>query len=322
MEVNMIGNTEIKERLADTALSVLVQSNKITKDDFSNLGLQYGYLFTTNEGELEGLFRITYSGKAEYFATQKGKLMNVNISDEQFAGITAQMKSLHPCLNSISETNNQKKRREQNNKFLSKKNIAFSNSLISRWDEDKVTLKSHEEICKRAIACLILIQISCDIRKNNKEESLKFFMPMLEKFGVMDVLNSKEKRIIDGTYTEQDIIDMDWAYEAYWALCWSLKLVKDISDGGEICDCQKAIKFVINSDSLKDFMKLTKLRKTDEILDMLDLYYRYNWAINDSRINPNSSIGSLNPSIVIERRRALEWIVSDAGDWYDIEMNA
>ena len=98
---------------------------------------------------------------------------------------------------------------------MSKKKIAFSNSLVSRWDDDKVTLKSHEEICKRAIACLIVIQISCDIRNNNKEESLKFFMPMLEKFGVMDVLNSKEKRIIDGTHTEQDIIDMDWAYEAY-----------------------------------------------------------------------------------------------------------
>lgn len=322
MEINLMGNTEIKERLADTALSVLMQNNLITKEDFRSLGLYYGYLFQTDDGALEGLFRITYSDKAHYFAAQKGQLMHVNISEEQFIGISEQMKTMHPCLTAIPETNNQKNRREKNNKILSKKKIAFSEKLVSRWDEDKVTLKSHEDICKRAIACLIAIQISCDARNGSKEESLEFFMPLLEKFNAKDVLNSKEKRIIDGTYSEQDLVDMDWAYEAYWALCWSLGLVNDIADGGEICDCQKAIKFVVDSDSLDEFMKKTKLRKTDDILDMLDLYYRYNWAINDSKVNPNSSIGSLNPSIVIERRRGLEWLVSDADDWYEIEMNA
>lgn len=322
MEINLMGNTEVQERLANTALSVLVQNNKITKDDFGSLSLQYGYLFKTEEDELEGLLRICYSDKTEYFAAQKGNLMNVNISNEQFASICDQMKTLHPCLNSIPETINQKKRREQNNKFLSKKKIAFSNSLVSRWDEDNVTLKSHEEICKRAIACLIVVQISCDIRENNKEESLKFFIPMLEKFGVMDVLNSKEKRIIDGTCTEEDIVDMDWAYEAYWALCWSLNLIKDISDASKICDCRKAIKLVIKSSDFKSFMKKTKLRKKEKILDMLDLYFRYNWAINDKKVNPNSSIGLLNPSVVMERRRGLEWLVSDTSDWYDIELNA
>ena len=65
---------------------------------------------------------------------------------------------------------------------------------------------------------------------------------------------------------------------------------------------------------------------TDEVgvdsLDMQDLYYRYQWAINDSKINPGSSKGELDPSVVIERRRALEWVLSDENDWYDIQLNA
>ena len=43
---------------------------------------------------------------------------------------------------------------------------------------------------------------------------------------------------------------------------------------------------------------------------------------NGNEFNPESSIGNLNPSIVIERRRGLEWIVTDVEDWYDIDMQA
>ena len=57
-------------------------------------------------------------------------------------------------------------------------------------------------------------------------------------------------------------------------------------------------------------------------MDMLDLYLRYNWAINDAKVNPQASIGKLNPSTVIERRRGLEWVVSDVEDWYEISMRA
>ena len=55
---------------------------------------------------------------------------------------------------------------------------------------------------------------------------------------------------------------------------------------------------------------------------MKDLYYRYNWAINNKYVDTNAKIGNLNPSNVIERRRALEWILSDENDWYNLQLNA
>ena len=66
-------------------------------------------------------------------------------------------------------------------------------------------------------------------------------------------MNSKEKRVIEGSYSAQDVIDMDWAYEAYWTLCWCLNLVDDISDGGLLCDCTQALSFVIKSNSFDEF---------------------------------------------------------------------
>ena len=47
---------------------------------------------------------------------------------------------------------------------------------------------------------------------------------------------------------------------------------------------------------------------------MLDLYYRYHWAVVENSINPETSIANLNPSVVSERRRGLEWIISDKKD--------
>ena len=324
METNQIYNRELKENLVNAAVGVLMNNELITQDDFASLGVSMGYLFTKDDGQIEGLFQISFSGKAYYFAAQNGNLMMVNINDAMFEQTVNYMKSNHPCLlnEELPETKVQKKRREKNNKIASKKKISTADMLMTRWDDDNVVLKDKETICKRALASFFVIQIACDIGKGNYEEGLDYFKPMLENFGLMDQLNSKEQRIIDGTYSQQDAIDMDWAYEAYWALCWALGLVKDISDAGSVCDCDKAIKFAMNCNSIEEFAKKCKLRDKEDILDMLDLYFRYNWAVNDAKVNPNASIGDLHPSIVIERRRGLEWIITDVEDWYDLSMQA
>ena len=53
-----------------------------------------------------------------------------------------------------------------------------------------------------------------------------------------------------------------------------------------------------------------------------DLYYRYNGAINNKKVDSNTTIGNLDASNVIERRRGIEWVLSDIDDWYDIQLNA
>lgn len=324
MEINQAYNRELKENLVNAAIGVLVENNLITNEEFPGLGISMGYLFTTEENQLEGLFQIGFSGKTYYFAAQKGKLMMVNIDENMFQQTVAYMEANHPCLKNdeLPETKIQKKRREKNNKLVGKMKISVSDKLMTRWNDDEITLKDKETICKRMIACFYAIQIACDIAQNNYEESLKYFKPFVEKFGITDQLNSKEKRILDGTYSTQDAIDMDWAYEAFWALSWCLGFVRDISDAGKICDCQKAIYLIQSCESVQDLVKKSKLRSKEEILDMLDLYYRFNWAINDAKVNPNASIGKLNPSIVIERRRGLEWVVSEVWDWYDLTFPA
>jgi len=323
MEVNQMFNRNLKEILVNTAIGVLEEKDMITEEDFKGLSVGIGYIFKTKEQQIEALFKLSFNDKEFYFAAQKGKLMIVDISASTYEQIVNRMKIDHPCLTNdeLPETEVQKKRREKNNKIISDRGVTTSERLMTHWEDSEVQLKDMDTLCKRALASFFTIQIACDINNGNYEESIEYFKPMLEKFGLMDQLNSKEKRIVDGTYSRQDAIDMDWAYESYWAVCWCLGLVEDISDVSQICDCDQAIRFV-RGQTPEQFMEKCKLRDKEEILDILDLYFRYHWAINDSKVNPEASIDNINPSIILERRRGLEWVVSDEEDWYDLSMYA
>lgn len=325
METNQINNVRIKEQIGTLAIKTLLTNQIITQEDLVNIKVNFGYVFSKEDGVLEALlYVLTEKQNKHFFAVQNEKLLMININEEMFKATVTNMRELHECLrsNALPETNMQKERREKNNNILSKNNIVCNPNLLCLHNDEYAKTKSLDEMCKRAIASLIVIQIACDINNGNYESSKEFFMPMLEKYNVLDCLNSKEKRIIDGTYSKQDAIDIDWEYEAYWALIWYLGLVDDISDASKLCDCPTAISFIRSSNSLEEFKNKCNLRSIKELLDMQDLYYRYHWAINEKKVNPNANIGNINASNVIERRRALEWILSGKEDWYEIELNA
>ncbi|MBR1852398.1 MAG: DUF4272 domain-containing protein [Lachnospiraceae bacterium] len=329
MEINQIYNRGLKEQMGNYAISILLGQDLIAKEELKYLSMSVGYMFTTEEGELEALFKVMCSEKSFAFAAQKGQMMLLNISEQQYAETVNYMVGYHDCLKNHEpvETEAQKNRRMKNCEYLRQNGIKPCDKLVCGYEDNEVRIKGLEEICRRAVACLITVQIACDINQEevnqgDYQESLSYFVPMLKQYGVEDCLNSKEKRIVDGSYSEQDAIDMDWAYEAYWALCWCLGLVDDIKDGGELCDCDAAISFVREAETFEAFMGKCKLRSVSEILDMQDLYFRYNWAINDRKVHANTEVGNLDASNVIERRRALEWILSEEEDWYDITMHA
>ena len=212
-------------------------------------------------------------------------------------------------------------RREKNNLFIKKQGIACYENLPLIGSSNKVKLKSLDIICERAFASFIAIQVACDINNNNYEESIKYFFPILYDLNLLFSLNSKEERITKGAYAPQDVIDVEWEYEDLWSLFFALGLVDDISDGGKLADCNFIIETIASCKNVYEFEKKCKLRDIEEILDMLDLYYRYNWACTEKRINKETNIGNLNPGIVIERRRALEWLISKKKDWYDISLD-
>lgn len=214
-------------------------------------------------------------------------------------------------------------RKANNEEKLRAKGIAVNSNLpfIERLTEKD--MKSFDEICRRAVAALLVIQIAFDASEGDYEESIKVVADVIDSFGVKDSLNAKEQRVYDGTFSEQDIVDVIWEYESYWALVWALGLIGDdeLTKADGICDCDKAIHLVSDRNDMDDFKASCNPRTIDEILDMLDLFYRMHWACVENRLRPETPVNGLVEEVVMERRRGLEWLVSNETDWHDISLN-
>jgi hypothetical protein len=207
---------------------------------------------------------------------------------------------------------------------LKQQGVPYFEQLPLMESEEEVVPRSAEEIAARAIACLLTIQIACDMAEEygDIEESRKLFGGFLERFGVRDKLTDKEKVFFDPKQIpdKQDVMNMTWRYEAYWALLWALGLLERLDYPDDTCDCRVAITTVGDRDNFADFMKNVKLRSMSEILDELDLLYRYHWACVDAQINERPAPAKLHGGVVRERRHGLEWIIGkdkDNGDDWD-----
>jgi len=213
-------------------------------------------------------------------------------------------------------------RKRESIEKLSKLNVRYTEYLPVIEDSKEVTLKDLDVICKKAISTLLIIQVAIDAANGQYDESKEFFAPMIERFGVEKYFNANELKVWNGHYEQQDLINVSWEYEVYWALVWALGLIDDaaFSVPDEVCDGGEAVKIVSSCKDYDDFRSKTKLRDIEDILDMLDLYYRYHWAVVDDRLNNRETIG-IDPGVVTERRRGLEWLVSDVEDWEEVSLD-
>ena len=72
----------------------------------------------------------------------------------------------------------------------------------------------------------------------------------------------------------------------------------------------------------EQFIKNAKLRSISDILNENDLIYRYHWAVVESRVNGLNIPSEINPSIVMERHYALNWLIGYMNQaWDDISTD-
>ncbi|GAA5631322.1 hypothetical protein Acal02_01948 [Acinetobacter calcoaceticus] len=211
---------------------------------------------------------------------------------------------------------NPEQRKQESILKLKTKAIPYIDWLPHIDSSDEVIQRSVEHIAKRAIACLLIIQVACDLDRDQfDQETEDFIVDLLNKFEVADELTVKEKNILNRSAAQQDIVNMVWKYEAYWVLLWALGIVDELKYPDEIADCDFAIEVVSRCRSLQEFMQQVKLRDIEEILDEADLIYRYDWACVDARLKQQNAPSNLNASIVLERHGALNWLIQADADW-------
>lgn len=222
-----------------------------------------------------------------------------------------------------------RERRNNTIEQLKKSGIAYNSSLSLTEPSGEIGLKSLEEVKKRSLGSMLCIQLACSISQGeNYWETLSFVMQHLQEWNIsVDDLLPKERRLIRNKHTtegctdeieRQDVIDVAWNYESYWSLIWALDLIsdKELKNASKLCNTERAAAIsplILELD--------LKLRNVEKILDMVDLFYCYHWACVEKRIHPDTKIGKLNPEVVMERRKGLEWLISPEKDWDDISLD-
>ncbi|RYG40885.1 DUF4272 domain-containing protein, partial [bacterium] len=70
----------------------------------------------------------------------------------------------------------------------------------------------------------------------------------------------------------------------------------------------------------RDFARRVRMRSYAELYAMRDLYYRAHWFARDGRINGYSTEPFIE-STILERRRALEWLLDKTADWNEMDLS-
>jgi Domain of unknown function (DUF4272) len=178
-------------------------------------------------------------------------------------------------------------------------------------DEQK-PLRSKDEIVDRLLAmlCVAATAYGFDHAKAND---------WLKRQATTDQLTGTERSYLaTGVGNKQQFMRQ---IEGMWALAWAIGLVLDLDFASR---CSQA--FVTMLPNLKadnsavEFRSKAFVRPAIEIIAALDLAYCLHWAVRDAELSATPMLGKVDPWIIVERRRALEWLVSE-NSWDDVQMD-
>lgn len=145
----------------------------------------------------------------------------------------------------------------------------------------------------------------------------------ITRHGLGDALSQSERTILekdnDGL-TEQERINLYWYIEALWTMVWAGQLIPGLPFDEGVGDVLASLcpKLQHDEDGSK-FSKNMRLRSRDELFRMLDLYFRLHWWTRNAHLTGQNT-GVVRLDIMMERRKALEWIMDPECDWDNVEQ--
>ncbi|WP_281233048.1 DUF4272 domain-containing protein [Flavobacterium gelatinilyticum] len=217
----------------------------------------------------------------------------VNINSEYFDGDQTQL------------TEDQIQRKADSEKILERENIKINKHLPCIESENETTIRSAKEIAERLSVLAVTNLVA--FNSISAEEAVDY----LQEYHLWEKVTEGEKEFLADP-TEDKKMYETWKCEGIWTLTWALKKVDALDFPNEFCSLENisAENYPVGKDKdpYEFINAVSEVRSKKEILDAADLYYRFNWACVDERIN-GRQIEGINPGIVYERQYALNWLI-------------
>lgn len=258
-------------------------------------------------------YKVTYI--FEYLIAISGMAINEIMSYADYALKTVEIgednrssiEALNRKMNSIS--------------ILQQQGIPYIDELPPLPSSYDIVGKTYDEVAKRAIVLCICCNYASDIVSNKKKkyikESKKFFNKLLDRYNVKNIMTNEEQELFEKG--NHDIaVQISWQFEGCAVLLWTLGLLNYLNYPDTLVNPDELTGIVSSCNNYSEFVQKCAFRSVEEILDLADLTYRYNWYCVDAQIEGEEP--KINPEIVVERYRALKWLLTDE-KWDKVDIN-
>lgn len=195
--------------------------------------------------------------------------------------------------------------------------VQVPKSLPPVIGEVEVELRRPVEAARRALALFVTALRAEMIAAGNEVplEELRDRLPV-----AFAALSPQEIAFMQTESPDESQIDyFNWRYEGMFALQWALCLVPRLPEPTKTCDVETLTRIMVETPE-NELMAKARLRFPSAILDALDLHFRLHWAIRQAEIDGRRPPGGLDAGVVLERHRALNWLVRfENADWDDVD---
>jgi hypothetical protein len=162
--------------------------------------------------------------------------------------------------------------------------------------------RSKEEVALRAL-CLIFVAAKGEGLEDEVVERV------LKSYELRPHLTPKELAfVLDNSPSQHDRTQFIWRYEAACTLLWALGFVAQLGKPVQPSDVAFAVETMTGT-TTSQFIEDSELRPIADILDQVDLIYRYHWAVRNARLKGQQIPADLHPDVTEERHYALNWLI-------------
>lgn len=174
-----------------------------------------------------------------------------------------------------------------------------------------------EKIARRMMVLLALFQLH--LKAPNE-----IVKQWLEDNGLMGELTENELTYLGTKYSnlsQQSQTDIYWFVEAIWTFAWVGGLHDTLTfNTGVENSLVTLVPNIQHNEPTAKFISDFSLRKQVDIFDMLDKFYRAHWFARNNSLTGKTS-DQVDIDIIMERRKALEYVVYKKYEWDDISLD-
>lgn len=201
-------------------------------------------------------------------------------------------------------------RKAKSEVFLKARGIPINEALPVVELESSIRLRPVDEMVSRVLALCYVVLLG--------QPDNGFALSVLQaRYDAKNKLSPNERALADKRkLTPAEKHDVTWRYEAMAAVLWVLGYLDELPYPDNEIDAELLVN-LISPHREKDLIGSAKPRRISQILDVIDLYYRFLWAIRDAEINKCPMPGQLHILVVFQRMYALNWVINYQNSSWD-----